>query len=470
MHFQHSGHIFDFHQHDQIMMHLYEVKGRPPIVYVAFLAITLIPLYYGSYRYRTHHPYGGAASSERPPSPQDFVRDWLSVHVTEPYSPSPLSKYCNMTEWHPNLVFNLANANGGVGNVRGNILDFVFFAIEAGASIILPGMASRSQEDLSNVWADRASFDALFDEEWFLQTMKEACPRMEIYKPEPGKEIAPALEGNYLPSSRRMDESFDNTKKAYLGHLDTWLGSKSGFAADKLTLVNLERTLWEIDTRDLPNGFRRNFGSLLRVNPSARRLAALVVQTLAFSYGIPIDPLDAIPANSFYGAHLRTEADAANAGWLNDPNANFSAQTDAYIQQALKHDLGLIYAASGDHKDLGRFKVKAAAHSPPVQVVTKFDLLPPSGAAALKEMSWDQQALVDFEVLKRCSLFGGFVKSSFSYNIGMARNQWLEDQGRVTDPWAVTHSLDGVAFDDGLSRMLGRDAFHEQRIPRGMWP
>lgn len=398
------------------------------------------------------------------------MRDWLNVHVIEPYSPSPLSKYCNKTEWRPNQVFNLANANGGIGNVRGNILDFVFYAIEAGASIVLPGMATRSQEDLSNVWADRASFDAYFDEQWFLQRMEEACPQLKIYKPVPGQEIAPALDGNYLPSSRRMDESFDNTRDAYLSHLDSWLESNKDFKADKLTLVNLERTLWEVDTRSLPNGFRRNFGQLLRVAPSARRLAALVVQNMASFYGVPIDPRDAVPAKVFYGAHLRTEADAANAGWLTEPNANFSAQTDAYIQQALKHHLVLVYAASGDPMDLGRFKVKAAAHSPPVHVVTKFDLLPPEGAAALKEMSWDQQALVDYEVLKRCSYFGGFVKSSFSYNIGMARNQWLEDHGRVTDPWRVRDAIDGVAFDDGLSRMLGRDDFHEHRIPRGMWP
>lgn len=451
-------------------MHLHEVKCRSPIVCVAFLAITLLPLYYGSYRYRLGHPYNGTDPAEERLTAHDFVREWLDVHVIEPYNPSPLATYCNRTEWHPNLVFNLANANGGVGNVRGNILDFLFFAIEAGASIILPGMASRSPEDLSNVWAARAPYDTLFDEEWFLRAMTEACPQMEVYKPEPGQEIAPALEGNYLPRSRRMDEAFDNTKNAYLSHLDEWLETKSGFEADKLVLVNLERTLWEVDARSLPRGLRRNFGQLLRVKPFARRLAAVAVQSLAVGYGLAVDPRDPIPSNAFYGAHLRTEADAANAGWLNAPNGNFSAQTDVYIQQALKHNMGIIYAASGDPEDLRRFKAKAAAHSPPVQVVTKFDLLPPSDAATLNKMTWDQQALVDYEVLKRCSVFGGFVKSSFSYNIAMARNQWLEDQGRVAEPWMVTHAADGVAFDDGLSRVLGRDDFHEQRIPRGMWP
>lgn len=451
-------------------MHLSEVKGRPPILYVAFLVITLLPLYYGSYRYGLRQPYGSASPSEGTLTPGDFVRDWLDVHVNEPYNPSPLSTYCNRTEWRPNLIFNLANANGGVGNVRGNVLDFVFFAIEAGAGIVLPGMASRSQEDISNVWGGSASFDMLFDEKWFLKAMKEACPQMKVYKPQLGKEVAPALEGMYLPRSRRMDESFENTKEAYLSHLDVWLESKADFDPDKLTLVNLERTLWEVDTRSLPSGFRRNFGQLLRANPSARRIAAMAMQSLAANYGLSIDPRDVIPTNSFYGAHLRTEPDAARMGWMNYPNSNFTAQTDAFIQQALKHKLSLIYAASGDPTDLGRFKAKAAAHVPSVKVVTKFDLLPANGTAALKKMSWDQQALVDYEILTRCSIFGGLVASSFSYNIGMARNQWLEDQGRVTDPWWVTHSMEGVAFDDGLSRMLGHDAFPEERVPRGMWP
>jgi hypothetical protein len=40
-------------------------------------------------------------------------------------------------------------------------------------------------------------------------------------------------------------------------------------------------------------------------------------------------------------------------------------------------------------------------------VTSKLDLLPPSGAARqeLEALTWDQQALVDYEVLQRCSVF-----------------------------------------------------------------
>ena len=150
-------------------MDFQSMKTKSTHVYVAILFITLAPLYYASYQYRLVHPYGGQAvlKLERP-TPNDFIRDWLNTRLISPFNPSPIATHCNRTEWHPNLIFNLDNANGGIGNVRGNVLDFLFQAIEAGASIILPGRAARSMEDISNVWADRAPFDTFFDEEWFV--------------------------------------------------------------------------------------------------------------------------------------------------------------------------------------------------------------------------------------------------------------------------------------------------------------
>ena len=454
-----------------MQLQIQEIISKPRPIHVALLFVTLVPLYYASYQYRLGHPYGGpiAIKDDRPAS-TDFVRDWLNTHLISPFNPSPIATYCNRTEWHPNLVFSLDNANGGIGNVRGNILDFLFQAIEAGASIVLPGMASRSQEHITNVWANRASFDTFFDEEWFLKTMAQACPQMAIYKPEAHQNMVEALPGNYLPRSRRMDVDLGNTRKAYLEDLDAWLKETPEFQPDNLTLVNLERTLWDIDTRSLPLGFRRNFGQILRINPAVRRLAAVAVQNLASRYSLRLDPRDAIPKHAFYGAHLRTEADAKSAGWLNEPSTNFSAQTDAYIAQALKHNLKTLYVASGNTTDLELFKAKAAGHRPALNVTSKFDLLPPNEAGALRELTWDQQALADYEVLLHSSVVGGFVKSSFSYNIAITRDERLVDMGRVVDPWFVMHEEVGVAFDDGVSRVVGRDGWHEMRIPRGMWP
>ncbi|KAI7589214.1 hypothetical protein KC346_g16843 [Hortaea werneckii] len=464
------------------MSSAHKLLNKPPAFHLTLLLATLTPLYIGSYHYRLHHPYGQTTHHRPTVQPAadstTFIRDWLSVHTLTPFNPSALTTYCNQTPWDPTLVFNLADANGGIGNIRGNILDFVFYALEAGAAIMLPSMATRSPEDLSDVWAARADFALMFDEEWFVSALGRACPQMRVYKPRAGERMVEPLEGVYAPPSRRVDVEAGNSREGFRAHFGSWLrerkrereGKGKGEGQEGMVLVNVGRTLWEVDTRSLPPGFRRNFGQLLRINPVIRRLAAVVVERLATERKLVIDPLAAIPPQAFYGAHLRTEADAQAIGWLNEPNTNFSAQTDAYIAHALDHGLRTLYVSSGSAEEIARFASKAASHSPPLTVVSKHSLLPPQGLRDLLALTWDQQALVDYEVLHRASVFGGFVKSSFSYNIAMTRAQWGKDRGRVVEPWRVLHEEVGVAFDDGLSRVVGRDGWHEGRIPRGMWP
>ncbi|KAI7298110.1 hypothetical protein KC326_g9524, partial [Hortaea werneckii] len=344
-------------------MYMQKILNKPPAFHITLLLATLAPLYIGSYHYRLHRPYGGLTKHQPPEQPPaittsaTFIRDWLAVHVIEPFNPSAIATYCNQTHWRPKLVFNLADANGGIGNIRGNFLDFLFYAIEAGAAIMLPSMATRSAADISNVWASRGTFDLFFDEAWFLNAMAQACPQMAVYKPRLGMGMVEPLEGTYSPPSRRMDVDGGNSREGFRAHLGQWLqeenrGGEEGLmtatAAEEeggkeVVLVNVGRTLWEVDTRSLPPGFRRNFGQLLRINPVIRRLAAIVVEQLARGRNLVIDPKTAIPPQAFYGAHLRTEADAQAIGWLNEPNTNFSAQTDAYIAHALHHGLRTIY-------------------------------------------------------------------------------------------------------------------------------
>lgn len=442
-------------------------KEHPALCAAGFVTV-LIPLYYVSWQY--HAAHAPLSRTARPPS-IDFVEDWLNVRLVEPFNPSAVGAYCNTSKWRPNLVFNLANANGDIGNVRGNILDFLFFAIEAGASMMLPQINSQAQTDDNNVQASRAPFDLFFDEDWFVNTMSEACPQMTIYTPKDGQQVSDALPGNYLPPSRRMDAGPDNTRKASLAHLDAWLSTKPTYSPDNLTLVNLERTLWDIDTRSLPASFRRDFPQVLRTNPNIRHLTALTVLNLGRQNpSIPLDPRDAIPESSFYGAHLHIEADDQDADWTSAPNAKFSAQTDAFIAHALAHKLKLLYVASSNASDLARFREKAMAHTPPLSVTSKLDLLPPVAREELEILTSDQQALVDYEVLQRCSVFGGFVKSSLGFNVAMSRAQRGEDEAKAVGPWRVKHVDDEVCFDDGFSRIVGRDEGYEKRIPRGMWP
>jgi hypothetical protein len=87
------------------------------------------------------------------PQPTSLLTGLTSIS-SKGFNPSAIEAYCNTTEWRPNLVSNFGNETDMAAS-ECNILDFPFFAIEAGASIMLPGMASRSQIDITNIWASR---------------------------------------------------------------------------------------------------------------------------------------------------------------------------------------------------------------------------------------------------------------------------------------------------------------------------
>ena len=126
--------------------------------------------------------------------------------------------------------------------------------------------------------------------------------------------------------------------------------------------------------------------------------------------------------------------------------------------------------AAENATELGKLQQKAAYLSPPILATTKFNHLAGSDAESLKALSPRQQKLVDYEVLRRCSVFAGPIWSPMSYAIALARNEWLDDQGKVNNPWYVTHAETAIAFDDGVSRVLGRDGPIEQRVMRAIWP
>ncbi|PNS18037.1 hypothetical protein CAC42_3996 [Sphaceloma murrayae] len=410
---------------------------------------------------------------------EPFVARWLKTNVGDTSSGSSLDHLCHQrgTKWQPNLIINVDDANGGIGNIRGNILDFLYFAISTGSSILLPTFAARSSSDLSALFDHRAPFSAFFDEDHFISSLRSACPELHIYSSDTALTL-PALPERYTPTSMRSDLNPSDTPSSSTSNFHAWLSAQNlSLPPPTPTLINLGRTLWDgPDTFSLPAPIRRDFGSLLRPPLHIRRLAGVTTHALARRHGLNLLPSAARHPSAFLGAHLRTEPDAVKAGFTSaGHHANFSAQTDAYVAQARRAGLRVIYAASGDKKDLELFRRKAwEGHG--LNVTSKADLLEGHDAEELEALSWDQRALVDWEVLLRSSLFGGFVKSSFSFNIAITRAAVGEREGRVVEErwWEVDPATlwerDEMAWRDRWSTIWGRDEWHEKKIPRGAWP
>ncbi|KAG9711364.1 hypothetical protein KCU73_g17212, partial [Aureobasidium melanogenum] len=155
-------------------------------------------------------------------------------------------------KWRPDVVLDLDDANGGVGNVRGNIFDFLSLAILTGSSIMLPGFQSRSAADLSALWNGKIPFDTFFDTDHFVAIFAAACPKMDIYMPSKDHSLVPPLQNRYGMPSMRLDihpETLDtptpNTPKGAVDNFNHWLSVQPDYDPQKTTLVSVGRSLWE---------------------------------------------------------------------------------------------------------------------------------------------------------------------------------------------------------------------------------
>ena len=88
-----------------------------------------------------------------------------------------------------------------------------------------------------------------------------------------------------------------------------------------------------------------SFGHMLRLQDEVRRLGAVVLYELskALDGHAIINADENITKAAFYGAHLRTDKDAAQSKWL-----PYDVQSKLYLEQAVAANLSMIYVASGN--------------------------------------------------------------------------------------------------------------------------
>jgi hypothetical protein len=258
---------------------------------------------------------------------------------------------------------------------------------------------------------------------------------------------------------------------------DAWMANNAAFenmSAEKPVRVwqNLVLAQWNRETHS-PE-FGNSFPRLFRYPVQTRKLAASALWSLEKKLGHPI-VADAIVLSSgpslssrvnslgpnrltpkgFLGAHMRVAADAAAAGW-----PGYEAQAPFYLDEAKRLNLTTIYLATGSQEHRERFREDAAREG--LSVVVKEDLLNGKELAELQKLTWDQQALVDFDVLMHSTSFYGFVRSSFSWSLALRRGT-LPEAGT---PKRVEKSSKDE-YRDNLSAIVGR---YDNINPEGLWP
>lgn len=207
----------------------------------------------------------------------------------------------------------------------------------------------------------------------------------------------------------------------------------------------------------------REIGSLVRARPSARRLAGSALFSLSQRFNLDMDPRSAPDRDSFIGVHLRIEKDAEK---LKFPS--YGTQAAAALEYMTGTDAKVVFLAMGGSKsDMDDFKAQARDHG--VTVVTKEDMLEGEELEELAGMTYDQRAMVDYEVLKRAGRVLGQGGSRFSWGLAVARAA-AYGETPVPEVPAPGEQAPGVVWEDEFTKLVGTQKVEREAFVQSTWP
>lgn len=432
------------------------------------------------YEYPNLIPFDGAAriqtltaptgESARPAPRPDIVS-------ALPLGQEAINAVCDQTTWNESLVFTCNESYGGVGNIRNSVLHCVRYAIQAGAILVLPRIVLRSSTDIGTIETGQtADFSYMFDTPHFLESMRLYCPQLKIHNSV--EDVRGPLEENggltlSLKPESLVEGGVPRTglpdPSAWRGQFYSWLDAQINIAGNdtpSITIVNLQRSYMTYPIYSDGVAFAHSFASVLQFRNDTCALATKALAALAGRFSSGLDLRDDILPNSFFGVHLRTEADSKKA-WESAGDywfySHYENQVKVYLEQAPRSSPAAIYVASGDPAEIAGFAADAAEVPAPhnYPVVSKEDLLAGEDLDALRALTFDQQALVDYLVLLRASDFAGVAHSSFAWSIALKRHQFAKKKGAFLDAPEM--------LDDDLSKVYGTVKDFED-YPQVLWP
>lgn len=401
---------------------------------------------------------------------------------TTQYDGAAVRKLCGEAKWRDDRIVECHGLAGGIGNMKIVLLGCVRFAIEAGgrenhslfhgaslltepsaAILITPAIHPREAFDkaaTSFAWDTDLPVSYMFDSDHFFDTLAEDCPQLHIVdEDDPSYNIPPKSEAHEV-AVKQLTPVVHGT---VLVDPSLWRPALDQHVEDIVAQSNLPQPTEEHPIRLIFDNvafawpvrydgdeFRSDFGFIARFPRHIRELSARALYNLYKRLDITQSP--AGPSkDAFLGAHVRTEGDAQVEGWT-----SFDTQAELIKQQVEAYQMGALYVATGKASDVDRLKDVLAdvrvrvndTHTTAPQVLQKWDILDESDIMILDELTWDQLALVDLDIMLRASYFVGIWQSSWSWTIALKRHPWGEQ-----DPY--DYAAHPVTYQDEYSVIIG---------------
>ena len=426
-----------------------------PRRYAAFAAIVLATLWIWvafdrPYHFSTHASWN--IYSDRPvsnsslPGESSIVSD---VFNFTPIESESIKSICDESVWNQSIIFRCDASVGGIGNIRNSILNCVRYAISAGAGLVVPTIVVRDTNDISLIRTGvNAEMAFMFDTQHFVDSLKLSCPSLRVFSTmtevqnyefaPPALSIVPEdLVKDRIPATGLTEP--EKWRALFYG----WLEQYPKTNPDAPYIVELGRSYLKYPIYSDGEGFALSFGGILKLRSDVRSLATKTLESLSKKYGLQTELSEPVLPGSFFGAHLRTEKDAAEGWPVNDwEYSRYDTQAKLYLEQAPRSSPAVIYVASGDLAEVAKFANDSAAIN--MTVATKFDLLTGPDLEELNALAWDQQALVDFLVMHKASDFAGVGHSSFAWNIALKRHTLAETKNHLDGPQMLSDELSQI--------------------------
>lgn len=383
------------------------------------------------------------------------------------------------------------------------------------AQLVLPRMHTRHPADITNLRGGQQSkgvgIDYMFNMAHLVDALAVHCPQLRVHTSLDALYDRPSLLKPLPVTVEQLAIGSDPQTITIDGIQTTILGEPAALRGRLLALMNKKladppaRIHWPVRANLAVSqftfpaaadgvAFRRDFGRLFRVRDDARALAASALWNLAAHHNASwLSPFpssggdgDGVADDGFLAVHLRTEKDAMASGVF----PGYDDQTGYIFNylQALPPPPGwragerrLVYLATGlgaADDDVRRFRERAAELN--ATVVLKRDLLDGGELGVLNQLTWDQRALVDYEILLRAGRVLGSVESCFAWDVALRRAEAYGGGsgggGFTAKPGGESYSGHGIAdkemlrmWADRYSRLYGR-AEKAVSIYLGTWP
>ncbi|ETS87684.1 hypothetical protein PFICI_01512 [Pestalotiopsis fici W106-1] len=437
-------------------------------ILVAFV-IFIWSLWYFEFATPDYRKVVGHFKSEK----ADHLDHYLQHEVGAPFDGEAIAALCANRTWTKGLIFHCDAVPGGIGEVRNAHLNCIRFAMEAGAELILPEVVKRNEKDISiTIPPSKGTprsipLDYYYDRQHLNQTLSRFCPQMtliqsidELYNTPMGNPVTISVANVGMDMvNGSMMKSPETWREKYQQFVDTKSDAKIRTWPFRV-ILSVDTYVWPT-AYDSP-GFVSSFGRILRFREDARILSASAVSAMQQHALKPQEgqPPEYQGMQGFVGVHLRTEKDIWNTEF-----PPYEEQAAYYLDFITKSPYRLAYLATGDTTgNVTAFKEKARGMN--VTVFTKNDLLDLQERDYLASLSWDQQALIDYEVLLRADLTAGISASSFTWNVALRR---AAAAGYVGGEPPASNVAEHVRWWDGTSLIVGNDD-KNMDMQMGIWP